>query len=162
LLARGGGRQPWIRRWGSSSQRRRSSLLPALELPPLRGLPDLTWSAPHSVAAIFSSPRLPLLLCSAGPPPHQPLPHVARPTLLPFAFEERGSASLHLLSYRKAICLSFCLSCWRRRVEGTIASVRKNVLPPVVWTSLGPLPRWVPGPTTRWSPRTTRFALHDT
>jgi hypothetical protein len=20
----------------------------------------------------------------------------------------------------------------------------------VVWTSLGPLPRWVPGPTTRW------------
>jgi hypothetical protein len=25
----------------------------------------------------------------------------------------------------------------------------------VVWTSLGPLPRWVPGPTTRWAPRTT-------
>jgi hypothetical protein len=24
--------------------------------------------------------------------------------------------------------------------------------PPVVWTSLGPLPRWVPGPTTRWAP----------
>jgi hypothetical protein len=22
----------------------------------------------------------------------------------------------------------------------------------VVWTSLGPLPRWVPGPTTRWAP----------
>jgi hypothetical protein len=21
----------------------------------------------------------------------------------------------------------------------------------VVWTSLGPLPRWVPGPTTRWA-----------
>jgi hypothetical protein len=31
----------------------------------------------------------------------------------------------------------------------------------VVWTSLGPLPRWVPGPTTRWAPGTTRLALHD-
>jgi hypothetical protein len=25
----------------------------------------------------------------------------------------------------------------------------------VVWTSLGPLLRWVPGPTTRWAPGTT-------
>jgi hypothetical protein len=25
----------------------------------------------------------------------------------------------------------------------------------VVWTSLDPLPRWVPGPTTRWAPGTT-------
>jgi hypothetical protein len=25
----------------------------------------------------------------------------------------------------------------------------------VVWTSLGPLPRWVPGPTTRWAPGAT-------
>jgi hypothetical protein len=32
----------------------------------------------------------------------------------------------------------------------------------VVWTSLGPLPRWVPGPTTRWAPRTTRLTLHGT
>jgi hypothetical protein len=32
----------------------------------------------------------------------------------------------------------------------------------VVWTSLGPLPRWVPGPTTRWTPGTTRLALHGT
>jgi hypothetical protein len=30
----------------------------------------------------------------------------------------------------------------------------------VVWTSLGPLPRWVPGPTTRWAPGTTLLALH--
>jgi hypothetical protein len=35
-------------------------------------------------------------------------------------------------------------------------------LPSVVWTSLGPLPRWVPGPTTRWAPGTTRLALHGT
>jgi hypothetical protein len=33
---------------------------------------------------------------------------------------------------------------------------------PIVWTSLGPLPRWVPGPTTRWAPGTTRLALHGT
>jgi hypothetical protein len=32
----------------------------------------------------------------------------------------------------------------------------------VVWTSLGPLPWWVPGPTTRWALGTTRFALHNT
>jgi hypothetical protein len=32
----------------------------------------------------------------------------------------------------------------------------------VIWTFLGPLPRWVPGPTTRWAPRTTRLALHGT
>jgi hypothetical protein len=33
---------------------------------------------------------------------------------------------------------------------------------PVVWTSLGPLHRWVLGPTTRWAPGTTRLALHGT
>jgi hypothetical protein len=33
---------------------------------------------------------------------------------------------------------------------------------PVVWTSLGPLPRWVPGPTTRWAPGTTRLVPHGT
>jgi hypothetical protein len=32
----------------------------------------------------------------------------------------------------------------------------------VVWTSLGPLPRWVIGPTTRWALGTTRLALHGT
>jgi hypothetical protein len=32
----------------------------------------------------------------------------------------------------------------------------------VVWTSLGPLPRWVLGPTTRWAPGTTRLVLHGT
>jgi hypothetical protein len=32
----------------------------------------------------------------------------------------------------------------------------------VVWTSLGPPPRWVPGPTTRWAPGTTWLALHGT
>jgi hypothetical protein len=33
---------------------------------------------------------------------------------------------------------------------------------PVVWTSLGPLPRWVPGPTTRWAPGTTWLVPHGT
>jgi hypothetical protein len=32
----------------------------------------------------------------------------------------------------------------------------------VLWTSLGPLPQWVPGPTTRWVPETTRLALRST
>jgi hypothetical protein len=32
----------------------------------------------------------------------------------------------------------------------------------VVWTSLGPLPQWVPGPTTRWAPGTTRLGSHGT
>jgi hypothetical protein len=32
----------------------------------------------------------------------------------------------------------------------------------VVWTSLGPPHRRVPGPTTRWAPGTTRLALHGT
>jgi hypothetical protein len=27
---------------------------------------------------------------------------------------------------------------------------------------LGPLPRWVSGPTTRWAPRTTRLVPHGT
>jgi hypothetical protein len=42
---------------------------------------------------------------------------------------------------------------------GTSSSPRT---PAVVWTSLGPLHRWVPGPTTRWAPGTTRLALHGT
>jgi hypothetical protein len=32
----------------------------------------------------------------------------------------------------------------------------------VVWTSLGPLSRWVPGPTTRWAPGTTGLVPRDT
>jgi hypothetical protein len=32
----------------------------------------------------------------------------------------------------------------------------------VVWTFLGPLPRWVPGLTTRWAPGTTRLVPHGT
>jgi hypothetical protein len=32
---------------------------------------------------------------------------------------------------------------------------RNPTLGAVVWTSMGPLPRWVPRPTTRWAPVTT-------
>jgi hypothetical protein len=32
----------------------------------------------------------------------------------------------------------------------------------IIWTSLGPLPRWVPGPTTRWAPGTTRLVPRGT
>jgi hypothetical protein len=37
-----------------------------------------------------------------------------------------------------------------------------SVEPPVVWTSLGPQPQWVPGPTTRWASGTTRLVPHGT
>ena len=50
--------------------------------------------------------------------PRRPWPRCSPPP--PFAFEERGSASLHLLSLRKAVCLSFCTSCWRRNQEVTV------------------------------------------
>jgi hypothetical protein len=43
-----------------------------------------------------------------------------------------------------------------------VCGCRHLAVPTVVWTSLGPLPRWVPGPTTRWAPRPTRLALHCT
>jgi hypothetical protein len=36
-------------------------------------------------------------------------------------------------------------------VEERVGAVEAGV----IWTSLGPLPRWVPGPTTRWAPGTT-------
>jgi hypothetical protein len=35
-----------------------------------------------------------------------------------------------------------------------------GIYPLVVWTSLGPLPQWVPRPTTRWAPGTTRLVPH--
>jgi hypothetical protein len=42
------------------------------------------------------------------------------------------------------------------------AAEQTKEVPLVVWTYLGPLPRWVPGPPTRWAPGTTRLALHGT
>jgi hypothetical protein len=50
-------------------------------------------------------------------------------------------------------------------VAGAIAEAEATqtaTSPVVVWTSLGPLPRWVPGPTTRWAPGTTRLVPHGT
>jgi hypothetical protein len=44
----------------------------------------------------------------------------------------------------------------------TTTSLQNRVAELVIWTSLGPLPQWVPGLTTRWTPRTTRLALHGT
>jgi hypothetical protein len=47
--------------------------------------------------------------------------------------------------------------------ESTLVSTTGGeVTTPVVWTSLGPLPRWVLGPTTRWAPGTTRLVPHST
>jgi hypothetical protein len=46
--------------------------------------------------------------------------------------------------------------------EEAAATEAQQEAPAVVWTSLDPLHRWVPGPTTRWASRTTRLALHGT
>jgi hypothetical protein len=57
----------------------------------------------------------------------------------------------------RSCCKQICINCGRLSVF--LPSLTGGVTT-VVWTSLGPLPRWVPGPTTRWAPRTTRLALH--
>jgi hypothetical protein len=41
------------------------------------------------------------------------------------------------------------------KIRGGINKLKYNPANSVVWTSLGPPPRWVPGPTTRWAPGTT-------
>jgi hypothetical protein len=46
--------------------------------------------------------------------------------------------------------------------DSRLESRNHGILERVVWTSLGPLPRWVPGPTTRWAPGTTRLVPHGT
>jgi hypothetical protein len=46
------------------------------------------------------------------------------------------------------------------KVRGQLKELEEAAL--VVWTSLDPLPRWIPGPTTQWVLGTTRLALHDT
>jgi hypothetical protein len=48
---------------------------------------------------------------------------------------------------------------WGGKFEAIVESEKYDT---VVWTSLVPLHRWVPGPTTRWAPGTTRLALHGT
>jgi hypothetical protein len=111
------------RRRGRAAFLRRSSLLPASELPPLRGPPDLAWPpawsrSPSLVVAGAAAASLCVLDA-------RPSPRVAHPVCLPFAFEERGMAYLHRLSLRKGVCLPFCISCWRMNPDGTVASGRQ-------------------------------------
>jgi hypothetical protein len=79
---------------------------------------DLTWPAPRPAATMrghFCSSS-----CSTRPAPRPAAAMCCSRAPLPFAFKERGSASLHLLFPRKAVCLSFCTSCWGRNQEGTV------------------------------------------
>jgi transposase InsO family protein len=71
---------------------------------------------------------------------------------------------------KKRLTLSY-LRTWGCLAKVSVSITKKRKLGPktvdcvflgVVWTSLGPLPQWVPGPTTRWAPGTTRLALHGT
>jgi hypothetical protein len=76
---------------------------------------------------------------------------------------------IHILVGKVVLVDAIVTSCyvpWQ-----VVATRQRNIMllalaPPrtltIVWTSLGPLPRWVPGPTTRWAPGTTRLALHGT
>jgi hypothetical protein len=75
------------------------------------------------------------------------------------------SSSNHSVSADVVVCyLIFMIQLTAWVIEDKSISVvvccRASII--VVWTSLGPLPRWVPGPTTRWAPGTTRLVLHGT
>lgn len=100
-------------------------VLPVLELPPLRSL-RISHGQPHA--------RLPPWVAISAPP----LLRLAADTCcsrvrLPFAFEERWSAYLHLLFPRKIICLRIYTSCWRRNQEGIVPG---GFLPPAVGLNL--------------------------
>jgi hypothetical protein len=62
----------------------------------------------------------------------------------------------------RAVSLYASVVCASAKASRAFCSLPFAVANAVVWTSLGPLPRWVPGPTTRWAPGTTRLALHGT
>jgi hypothetical protein len=73
-------------------------------------------------------------------------------------------ANVDVLSYNdhdKVVKLLHSLDrmVWGGKFEAIVESEKYDT---VVWTSLVPLHRWVPGPTTRWAPGTTRLALHGT
>jgi hypothetical protein len=72
--------------------------------------------------------------------------------------DERGSEERSLKLLRAGIIYLVPHSEWVSPVQ----VVPKKVGMTVVWTSLGPLPRWVPGLTTRWAPGTTRLVPHGT
>jgi hypothetical protein len=72
-----------------------------------------------------------------------------------FSGKPNQDANAHLQHFLE-VCRSFTIC------GVTDDAIRLRLFPFVVWTSLGPLLRWVPGPTTRWVPRTTRLALHGT
>jgi hypothetical protein len=77
----------------------------------------------------------------------------------------------HALLMDKAVLVTYvCINIWRCKISIwwllSTALVLSLLVAQgwkhVVWTSLGPLPRWVLGPTTRCAPGTTLLALHDT
>jgi hypothetical protein len=85
---------------------------------------------------------------TTSPTPRVRVPrHVARLVvwLIVDYFASRSGASARRVARRRLLRL--------RHTSGCLG---------VVWTSMGPLPRWVPGPTTRWAPGTIRLALHGT
>ncbi|CAO2187435.1 unnamed protein product [Urochloa humidicola] len=111
-LARDGERQPWIRRWGRSSLARDGGRQPWIRRWGRSSRRRRSSSAPPPFLLLpgspcFSAPlRFPLLLCSARLAP--------RPAIC-------------LRGERECIFgLPICLCCWRRNVEGTVASGRQK------------------------------------
>jgi hypothetical protein len=78
------------------------------------------------------------------------------------AWQSLGKLAVHLGVQRPPSPLQTTVMDYAFQVNVLAGNLEREVVPPVVWTSLGPLLRRVPGSTTRWAPGTTRLALHDT
>jgi hypothetical protein len=107
-------------------------------------------------------------LSGGGPSPDPALwtstsaAHVATPSQFPTGHPSlpfppsthRASVSMKSSAASQAVGTA---SAWSGEAASSLASGGS-----VVWTSLGPLPRWIPGPTTWWAPGTTRLVPHGT
>jgi hypothetical protein len=109
----------------------------------------------HATAVARAPPQTARSAAAARPPPQAGRSIAAH--LLPTSEPPTSSLSSGFTSKGiEGSGVSTARRCRRSRPGATRPAA------PLVWTSLGPLPRWVPGPTTRWAPGTTRLALHGT
>jgi hypothetical protein len=124
--------------WALAHKVRKGMYCPMLHLGFLagRGYKDW-WSSPNFASTLLPPGDDTLALCSGECTQDQGIAKLSSSVAMVFLLASRSMHQGHLF-----IAVELCHG--------------------VVWTSLGPLPRWVPGPTTRWAPGTTRLALHGT